>query len=586
MIDGQPLSRQMVTHEYEAVIVGAGGAGLYAALELARTGVKTAVLTKLYPTRSHTGAAQGGICAALGNHEEDHWEWHMFDTVKGGDYLVDQDAAEVLAREAIDTVIELEHLGLPFNRTPDGKIDQRRFGGHTRNYGEAPVRRSCFAADRTGHMILQTLYQQCIKHGVRFFDEYHVVDLLIDGGLTRGVVAYRIADGELHVFRSGAVLLATGGFGRIFRITSNAHALTGDGVSLAYRRGVPLEDMEFYQFHPTGIVGIGILLSEAARGEGGYLRNGKGERFMERYAPTLMELAPRDMVSRAIYMEIREGRGVEGQDFVHLDLTHLGKEVIDSKLPDITEFARVYQGIEPITQPVPITPTAHYAMGGVPTDIEARVVVDERNTVLPGLYAAGECACVSVHGANRLGTNSLIDILVFGRRAGRSMAQDVAGGGLPDVAMDASDPVREELETLRTRARGENVAHIRAELADAMMERCGVFRTEEGLGRLTGEIRALRQRYRNAAIDDRGRVYNTDLLEARELGYLLDCAEATVAAARARTESRGGHYREDHPERDDVEWLKHSLVYKTDGDPEIRYKPVTITRFEPKPRTY
>ena len=586
MTDRQPLSRQMVAHEYEAVIVGAGGAGLYAALELARTGVKTAVLTKLYPTRSHTGAAQGGICAALGNHEEDHWEWHMFDTVKGGDYLVDQDAAEVLAREAIETVIELEHLGLPFNRTRDGKIDQRRFGGHTRNYGEAAVRRSCFAADRTGHMILQTLYQQCIKHGVRFFDEYHVVDLLIDGGLTRGVVAYRIADGELHVFRSGAVLLATGGFGRIFRITSNAHALTGDGVSLAYRRGVPLEDMEFYQFHPTGIVGIGILLSEAARGEGGYLRNGDGERFMERYAPTLMELAPRDMVSRAIYMEIREGRGVEGQDYVHLDLTHLGKEVIDSKLPDITEFARVYQGIEPITQPVPITPTAHYAMGGVPTDIEARVVVDERNTVLPGLYAAGECACVSVHGANRLGTNSLIDILVFGRRAGLSMAADVADTGLPDVAPDASEPVREELEALRTRAHGENVAHIRAELADAMMERCGVFRTQEGLDRLTGDIRALRQRYRSAAIDDRGRVYNTDLLEARELGYLLDCAEATVAAARARTESRGGHYREDHPERDDGEWLKHSLVYKTDGDPEIRYKPVTITRFQPKPRTY
>ncbi|MDQ3448518.1 MAG: succinate dehydrogenase flavoprotein subunit, partial [Chloroflexota bacterium] len=506
--------------------------------------------------------------------------------VKGGDYLVDQDAAEILAREAIDTVIELEHLGLPFNRTPDGKIDQRRFGGHTRNYGEAPVRRSCFAADRTGHMILQTLYQQCIKHGVRFFDEYHVVDLLVNGGLTRGVVAYRIADGELHVFRSGAVLLATGGFGRIFRITSNAHALTGDGVALAYRRGVPLEDMEFYQFHPTGIVGIGILLSEAARGEGGYLRNGDGERFMERYAPTLMELAPRDMVSRAIYIEIREGRGVEGKDYVHLDLTHLGKDLIDAKLPDITEFARVYQGIEPITQPVPITPTAHYAMGGVPTDIEARVVVDDRNTVLRGLYAAGECACVSVHGANRLGTNSLIDILVFGRRAGRSMAADVAGAGLPELALDASEPVREELEALRTRAHGENVAHIRAELADAMMERCGVFRTQEGLDQLTGEVRALRQRYRNVSIDDRGRVFNTDLLEARELGYLLDCAEATVAAARARTESRGGHYREDHPERDDVEWLKHSLVYRTDGDPEIRYKPVTITRFEPKPRTY
>ncbi len=587
-------------HRFDCIIVGAGGAGLMAALESSRrTG--TAVVSKLYPTRSHTGAAQGGIAAALANLENDTWENHVYDTIKGGDFLVDQTPAEILCREAIECIYDLEHMGLPFDRTADGRISQRRFGGHTKPNPKydpsappgtpgasprAPVMRACHAADRTGHMILQTLYQQCIKHGVRFFDEYHVVDLLIDGGLTRGVVAYRIADGELHVFRSGAVLLATGGFGRIFRITSNAHALTGDGVSLAYRRGVPLEDMEFYQFHPTGIVGIGILLSEAARGEGGYLRNGKGERFMERYAPTLMELAPRDMVSRAIYMEIREGRGVDGQDFVHLDLTHLGKEVIDSKLPDITEFARVYQGIEPITQPVPITPTAHYAMGGVPTDIEARVVVDERNTVLPGLYAAGECACVSVHGANRLGTNSLIDILVFGRRAGLSMAKDVAGGGLPEVALDASEPVREELEALRTRAHGENVAHIRAELADAMMERCGVFRSEEGLSELTGEIRALRQRYRKAAISDRGRVYNTDLLEARELGYLIDCAESTVAAARARTESRGGHYREDHPERDDGEWLKHSLVYKTDGDPEIRYKPVTITRFEPKPRTY
>ncbi|HSH21947.1 MAG TPA: FAD-dependent oxidoreductase, partial [Candidatus Caenarcaniphilales bacterium] len=421
-------------HEFPAVIVGAGGAGLWAALELARQGVKTAVLTKLYPTRSHTGAAQGGICAALGNHEEDHWEWHMYDTVKGGDYLVDQDAAEILAREAIETVIQLEHMGLPFNRTPDGRIDQRRFGGHTRNYGEAPVRRACFAADRTGHMILQTLYQQCIKHGVQFFDEYHVVDLLIDGGITRGVVAYRIADGELHVFRSAAVLLATGGFGRMFKITSNAHALTGDGVALAYRRGVPVQDMEFFQFHPTGIVGIGILLSEAARGEGGYLRNDHGERFMERYAPNLMELAPRDVISRAMYLEVRDGRGIGGEDFLHLDLTHLGRDVIEAKLPDITEFSRVYQGVEPITQPVPVTPTAHYAMGGVPTNTEARVVVDPYKTVLRGLYAAGECACVSVHGANRLGTNSLIDILVFGRRAGLSMAADVSADELPEVA--------------------------------------------------------------------------------------------------------------------------------------------------------
>ena len=458
----------VTVHDYPAVIVGAGGAGLWAALELARDGVKTAVLTKLYPTRSHTGAAQGGICAALGNQEEDHPEWHMYDTVKGGDYLVDQDAAEILAREAIDTVIELEHMGLPFNRTAEGKIDQRRFGGHTRNFGEAPVRRACYAADRTGHMILQTLYQQCIKHEVEFFDEYHVVDVLIEDGETRGVVAYRIADGELHIFRSAAVMFATGGFGRMFRITSNAFSLTGDGVALAYRRGVPLEDMEFFQFHPTGIVGIGILLSEAARGEGGILRNDAGERFMERYAPTLLDLAPRDVVARAMYMEIRAGRGIGGEDYLHLDLTHLGKKVIDEKLPDITEFARVYQGVEPITQPVRVTPTAHYAMGGIPTNLDSRVLADEAGNLLPGLYAAGECACVSVHGANRLGTNSLLDILVYGRRAGRSMATDVkaAHGELPALPADADEPVRAELEALRTRRRGENAQHIRLELAD------------------------------------------------------------------------------------------------------------------------
>ncbi len=573
-------------HEFPAVIVGAGGAGLWAALELARQGIETAVLTKLYPTRSHTGAAQGGICAALGNHEEDHWEWHMYDTVKGGDYLVDQDAAEILAKEAIETVIQLEHMGLPFNRTPDGKIDQRRFGGHTRNYGEAPVRRACFAADRTGHMILQTLYQQCIKHGVRFFDEYHVVDLLVGGGQTRGVVAYRIADGELHVFRSSAVLLATGGFGRMFKITSNAHALTGDGPALAYRRGVPLQDMEFFQFHPTGIVGIGILLSEAARGEGGYLRNDSGERFLERYAPTLMELAPRDVISRAMYLEVRDGRGIGGEDYLHLDLTHLGRDVIEAKLPDITEFSRVYQGIEPITQPVPVTPTAHYAMGGIPTNVEARVVIDPFNTVLPGLYAAGECACVSVHGANRLGTNSLIDILVFGRRAGLSMAADLAGATLPDVPSDVADEVRSEMDAMRSRPKGENPHRLRERLAETMMARAGVFRTRELLLEQVLEVRDLKDRYRRVRVQDRGRIFNTDLLEARELGYLLDCAEATVAAALARTESRGGHFREDYPERNDNDWLRHTLVYRAVGGPELAYKPVTITRFEPKPRTY
>jgi succinate dehydrogenase / fumarate reductase flavoprotein subunit len=573
-------------HDLPALIVGAGGAGLWAALELARRGVRAAVVSKLYPTRSHTGAAQGGICAALGNQEEDRWEWHMFDTVKGGDYLVDQDAAEVLAREAIETVIELEHMGLPFNRTEDGKIDQRRFGGHTRNFGEAPVRRSCFAADRTGHMILQTLYQQCIKHGVEFYDEYQVVDLIVEGGTTRGVVAYRIADGELHVFRSPAVLLATGGFGRMFRITSNAHALTGDAPSLAYRHGIPLEDMEFFQFHPTGIVGLGILLSEAARGEGGYLRNDSDERFLERYAPKLMELAPRDVISRAMYLEVREGRGIGGGDYLHLDLTHLSAEEIDEKLPDITEFARVYQGIEPLTQPVPVQPTAHYAMGGIPTDLTARVVVDAVDTPLPGLYAAGECACVSVHGANRLGTNSLIDILVFGRRAGRDMARYVGSNGSVDASPAAHEPVRDELAALRARGGHESANAIRGELQRGMMDDCGVFRTAESLTRMIVCLDELKDRYRDVRVQDKGRVFNTDLLEARELGHLLDCAEATVAAALARTESRGAHYREDFPDRDDRRWLRHSLAWRTAGRPRLGTKSVTISRFEPQTRSY
>ena len=416
------------THTYDVVIVGAGGAGLRAAIETSDQ-VRTAVISKLYPTRSHTGAAQGGVCAALGNMEEDYPEWHAFDTVKGGDYLVDQPAAELLTNEAVDAIYQLEHWGLPFNRTPDGKIAQRRFGGHTRNHGEGPVMRACYAADRTGHMILQTLYQQCVKRDVRFFNEFYCLDLLLDEqGRTAGVVAYELATGELHVFRAKSVMFATGGYGRMFRVTSNAHALTGDGPSVVYRRGVPLQDMEFFQFHPTGLYKLGILLSEGARGEGAIVLNKDGERFMERYAPTIKDLAPRDVVSRSIYQEIKEGRG-DGPngDMVYLDFRHLDPKVLEEKLPDITEFARVYLRVEPTKELVPIQPTAHYAMGGIPTDVDAQVVTGPDETPVPGLYAAGECACVSVHGANRLGTNSLLDIVVFGRRGGDHMARFAEG---------------------------------------------------------------------------------------------------------------------------------------------------------------
>jgi succinate dehydrogenase / fumarate reductase flavoprotein subunit len=519
----------------------------------------------------------------------------MFDTIKGGDYLTDQDAAEVLAREAIPAVIELERMGLPFNRTPDGKIDQRRFGGHTRNYGEGPVRRSCYAADRTGHMILQTLYQQCIKAGVKFYDEYHVVDLLFEGGSAdqggrcSGVVGYKIADGSLHVLRAKAVLLATGGYGRAWRVTSNAHSLAGDGMALAWRHGVPLMDMEFYQFHPTGIVGIGILLSEAARGEGGYLLNGEGKRFMETYAPKLMELAPRDMISRAMYQEIRAGRGIDGKDYVFLDVRHLGRKVIEEKLPDITDFARVYQGVEPISEPVPVQPTAHYAMGGVPTNLETEVIANAAGAVVPGLFAAGEVACVSVHGANRLGTNSLVDLLVFGKRAGKRMAEICKNTTAPTHIAGAERAIRDEMLALSTRPEGVRPAEIRRALADVMMEGVGVYRDEALLTNAVKEIQRLKGEYQRVRVEDTGSVFNTDLLEARELGYLLDASEATAVSALARKESRGAHSREDYPERDDEKYLAHTLVWRGAGDSpatKIDYKPVTITKFEPKPRVY
>ena len=574
-----------MAQRYDAVIVGAGGAGLMAALQLAGHG-QVAVLSKLYPTRSHTGTAQGGIGAALGNLEEDHWEWHMFDTVKGGDYLVDQDAAEILCREAIETVYDLEHWGLPFSRTPEGKIAQRPFGGHTRDYGKAAVRRSCYAADRTGHMILQTCYQQCIKNQVHFYDEYHVLDLLIEQGRCAGVVAMCLATGEIHTFHAKAVLFATGGCGKMFRVTSNAHSLTGDGMAVAYRRGIPLEDMEFFQFHPTGIYKMGILLSEAARGEGAILRNASGERFMERYAPTLKDLAPRDMTSRAIYQEIREGRGIDGKNYVHLDLTHLGKEVLDKKLPDITEFVRTYLGLEPLRELVPIQPTAHYAMGGIPTDVEGRVVIDEKNTPLPGFYAAGEVACVSVHGANRLGTNSLVDILVFGRRGGRHAAKFIKENDWAPLPAKADEPARALISALKNSGGKERPADIRDALQDEMMDKASVFRDAKGLTAMREKLRELRARYRQTKIEDQSACYNTELLEVIELGGLLDLAEVLVESALARQESRGAHFREDFPKRDDPNWLKHTLAYKGEKKVDFKYKPVTITKFEPKERKY
>jgi succinate dehydrogenase / fumarate reductase flavoprotein subunit len=575
--------------KFDVVIVGAGGAGLMAAMQLPNASV--AVLSKVYPTRSHTGAAQGGVAAALGNLEEDHWKWHMYDTVKGGDYLVDQPAAEILARDAIDAIYELEHRGLPFNRTPDGRIDQRRFGGHTRNYGEAPVRRSCYAADRTGHMLLQTMYQNAIKNQVRFFNEFLALDLLINEGRVCGVVALEIRTGEIHTFHAKAVLFATGGYGRAWRVTSNAFACMGDGMAIAYRRGIPLEDMEMYQFHPTGLYKVGVLLSEGARGEGARLLNGKGEYFMERYMPTLKDLAPRDIVSRCIIKEIKEGRGVNGEDYVYLDLRHLGEKVITEKLPDITEFARNYLGVEPIREPVPIQPTAHYAMGGIPTDNDGRVVIDSKWTPLPGFYAAGEVACVSVHGANRLGTNSLVDLIVFGRRAGKHMARFIAENDHVPLPSHHEDFAREMVDHLLTSKGGESAARIRNELQGEMLENVFVERQEEGLQHAMDTIAGLQEAYKKVQLQDKGKTFNTELVEAIELGFLLDCAAATVHGALARKESRGAHYRLDYPERDDVNWLKHTLIYKGDGACEARldYKDVILIDdpiFKPKERKY
>jgi len=590
-------------HQFDVVIVGAGGAGMRAAIE-AGPHAKTAVISKLYPTRSHTGAAQGGMAAALANIEEDSWEWHTFDTVKGGDYLVDQDAAEILAKEAIDAVIDLENMGLPFNRTPDGKIDQRRFGGHTRDHGKAPVRRSCYAADRTGHMILQTLFQNCVKLGIEFYNEFYVLDLIMvdepgakgkkKAQQAAGVVAYELSTGDIHIFHAKSVVFATGGFGKIYKTTSNAHTLTGDGVGIVWRKGIPLEDMEFFQFHPTGLAGLGILLTEGARGEGAILRNASGERFMERYAPTIKDLAPRDIIARCMVQEVQEGRGGgPNKDYVFLDCTHLGAEVLETKLPDITEFARTYLGVDPVHEPVPVMPTAHYAMGGIPTNIKAEVLSDNE-TVVKGLYAAGECACVSVHGSNRLGTNSLLDINVFGKRAGRYSVEYANKAKFAPLPEDPAKEVREMIERARSADGSERLATLRKELQEEMDRNAQVFRTDESLRSVAKTIHSLRERYKNIGIHDRGKRFNTDLLEAIELGFLLDIAEVVVASALERKESRGGHMRDDYPDRNDEKYLVHTMAYLT-GDATsanvedhiaIDWKPVVITNYPPMERKY
>ncbi|MDT5010196.1 MAG: succinate dehydrogenase / fumarate reductase, flavoprotein subunit [Mycobacterium sp.] len=589
-------------HRYDVVIVGAGGAGMRAAVE-AGPRVRTAVLTKLYPTRSHTGAAQGGMCAALANVEDDNWEWHTFDTVKGGDYLADQDAVEIMCKEAIDAVLDLEKMGMPFNRTPEGRIDQRRFGGHTRDHGKAPVRRACYAADRTGHMILQTLYQNCVKHDVEFFNEFYVLDLALTetpgGPVATGVVAYELASGDIHVFHAKAIVIATGGSGRMYKTTSNAHTLTGDGIGIVFRKGLPLEDMEFHQFHPTGLAGLGILISEAVRGEGGRLLNGEGERFMERYAPTIVDLAPRDIVARSMVREVLEGRGAgPHKDYVYIDVRHLGADVLEAKLPDITEFARTYLGVDPVKELVPVYPTCHYVMGGIPTTVHGQVLRDN-TTAVPGLYAAGECACVSVHGANRLGTNSLLDINVFGRRAGMAAAEYAEHYDFVEMPPEPAAMVVEWVSDIVSDHGNERVADIRTALQQSMDNNAAVFRTEETLKQALTDIHALKERYARISVQDKGKRYNSDLLEAIELGFLLELAEVTVAGALNRKESRGGHAREDYPNRDDTNYMRHTMAYKVPDDSResswanelladvrLDYKPVVQTRYEPMERKY